>query len=934
MKIRLFSFMASALMAPTMGTAQVTQDTDSATERMSDILLQGNREVKAQEPFAAKCWLPFGPDCVNYASDSDITTELHSSATGTNTKTDGNTISTDVDYVYTISKGVTGKPNEVGVIYYGFFSKTQFQIVKYDSSTKMVTKSAVMNYGTDEMCDFTNGSFLGYLRRRTVAKMDLDMITKYVANDTRRNEIFQSFVDLNTLDYDNDGTNDLMLMLGTTLYIINGQDLKVMDKHRWCDWNEISPSSVVYDFNGDGINDYFWMSTFCPKYDFQDHSCVEGGLLLSSRDADGRVSFNSSKKTMDIKHVTSLENRCTRTAMTMRLIYPEGKNKAPKLAIATSDVARGPWVNKCYPFIYIEQQLTIMDLSAEKLCTTENLWYTPATHERRRFVAQEIKETSWWTTAYIRQRPYLFGRPALCAAFSQGYDKPQRILWIDKIMSYDNDSKTLNDEFSLADKHNALYGDDDLGHFDRIIGGQVEAITGTTADEAQRGVESFAMIVAGTKESFMTYTSWDFFDWVDVGYYVTNVSPDPKADGQWTYGLRPNSISGFKPKTLTKTNQSKGIQVELTDKCAMTTTPIIQQVISAVPYQSYNMMTPGTTLVRYTPTGGANTSLGKASSFASISSSAVLNASAHLAAYPIWNDTISTPEGMYASNSNGEDYVTFSYFPFDRFTYRVTACPSVPEMINTRLYMTKAQGSSMQTGQMAVSEFNNMVSGTACPQITDEVLHHTAGDINSYASGSGDNESVMKAFGIDESSCMAISDDIERYTNDMGEMVNVRFGYGTPRNYESTFDVESPVLFADDYNILNNSPAGCWTQTNSWNKAYTATCILPMAIDWSRGQCSYRMVWYKHTANDTEGNPLQSFMVVNYYVTSCSPMLEASADSSDATGINGINKDKTVKSVKYFDNAGREIAQPTHGMYMKVTTYTDGSHDSKKLMAR
>ena len=172
MKIRLFSFMASALMAPTMGTAQVTQDTDSATERMSDILLQGNREVKAQEPFAAKCWLPFGPDCVNYASDSDITTELHSSATGTNTKTDGNTISTDVDYVYTISKGVTGKPNEVGVIYYGFFSKTQFQIVKYDSSTKMVTKSAVMNYGTDEMCDFTNGSFLGYLRRRTVAKMD------------------------------------------------------------------------------------------------------------------------------------------------------------------------------------------------------------------------------------------------------------------------------------------------------------------------------------------------------------------------------------------------------------------------------------------------------------------------------------------------------------------------------------------------------------------------------------------------------------------------------------------------------------------------------------------------------------------------------------------------------------------------------------------
>ena len=81
-------------------------------------------------------------------------------------------------------------------------------------------------------------------------------------------------------------------------------------------------------------------------------------------------------------------------------------------------------------------------------------------------------------------------------------------------------------------------------------------------------------------------------------------------------------------------------------------------------------------------------------------------------------------------------------------------------------------------------------------------------------------------------------------------------------------------------------------------------------------------------------------MVVNYYVTASSTLEEQAKEylddynPFDHQGIDGIDADKTVESVKYFDNTGREIAQPAHGMYMKVTTYNDGTRDTKKLMAR
>ena len=49
------------------------------------------------------------------------------------------------------------------------------------------------------------------------------------------------------------------------------------------------------------------------------------------------------------------------------------------------------------------------------------------------------------------------------------------------------------------------------------------------------------------------------------------------------------------------------------------------------------------------------------------------------------------------------------------------------------------------------------------------------------------------------------------------------------------------------------------------------------------------------------------------------------------SGVNEMNADKAVASVRYYNVAGQQIAQPS-GMTIKVTTYTDGTTSAVKVV--
>ena len=58
----------------------------------------------------------------------------------------------------------------------------------------------------------------------------------------------------------------------------------------------------------------------------------------------------------------------------------------------------------------------------------------------------------------------------------------------------------------------------------------------------------------------------------------------------------------------------------------------------------------------------------------------------------------------------------------------------------------------------------------------------------------------------------------------------------------------------------------------------------------------------------------------------------ASLDDIVITGVNDINTNKTVKSVKYINVAGIESATPFEGVNIVVTNYTDGTKSAVKVI--
>ena len=59
--------------------------------------------------------------------------------------------------------------------------------------------------------------------------------------------------------------------------------------------------------------------------------------------------------------------------------------------------------------------------------------------------------------------------------------------------------------------------------------------------------------------------------------------------------------------------------------------------------------------------------------------------------------------------------------------------------------------------------------------------------------------------------------------------------------------------------------------------------------------------------------------------------LEVFPNPNPDTAVNEVNTGKTVANVRYYNMAGQEMAQP-QGMVIKVTTYTDGTTSSAKVV--
>lgn len=953
MKNQLFTILSATLIALTTAAAQNTsrEDAVSAREQMVDSIMGKNiasGEVISSLPIENGGYMQLGPQYINSMVGTNCARLdlFKNQTTPSETKCTG-AIKPDISYLYVVSKGIENT-DEVGSIFYVYFSKSEYQIIKYNPATSQVEKSEIFKYEERQVADFTRGDFMTQLRNMPTNK---DIFNQCTANDCRRNEVFQGFIDVNTLDYDGDGMADLMLTMGRELRIHNGKTFAMQEKMDITTDSNSSSSSVVYDFNGDGIDDYLCLGINSHRSENKTYADVEGKVALSHY-KDGKLTYEWKSKNMKREDIGTGTDEVLRSTMTMRLFYPEGKYKAPKLAIATCEVKHltRPLATDediisiivdygklmANPTYIFAQKLTVVDFSSTKMETEEQAWYTVAGSETKNTIAN-IKNNFY--TA--RARPFLFGKPALCAAFIDGFDNPQNIFWVNSVYSYNNTAKKFTLDYKLKNLH-----EDQSEGIDRVVGGQVEPVR--VKNEFKEGKEIFSCVLADTKSIAEEY----FSDFDDVRYKLSTVWKD---GNDWTisylvdYDRSNDKLLMF---SLATTNVDRGAKLELVKKRITCSNPIVTQVLCAPPYQEgitkdgdFGSMSFGSSTSQTT-----NSTVSTNASFCGYVEESIgckwLKFAYQFSAGSAWSKSASKgttiTRGTNTGYSGGKDFVIFNYMPADEFIYKVTECAIDPSMVGKEITFVKVRDNQICETGLTVDKFNKFVYGTSCPQISEDVLKHTVGDFYSYPSLTTEN-SIKKAFDLSDDDMLIISDSHTTML-DGTQSFSLGLSNSTSKSQGESSIMSVTVSFSAGGDLPINIGGGIksteeygWTHSVTWSESNSITCTLPKAAcNDTRYSC--QLVWYQHKDKNADGTICQNYMVGNWYITGgvkSNSNAKLKAMDHDTDGIDGIeNTGKQVESVKYFDINGCEHVAPTSGLNIKVTTFTDGTKSSVKMMNR
>ncbi len=953
MRNQLFTILSAALIASATAAAQNTsrEDAVSAREQMVDSIMGksiASGEVLSSLPIENGGYMQLGPQYINSMVGTNCARLdlFKDQMNQSETKCTG-AIKPDISYLYVVSKGIENT-DEVGSIFYVYFSKSEYQIIKYNPATSQVEKSEIFKYEERQVADFTKGDFMSPLRNIPTNK---DLFNQYTANDCRRNEVFQGFIDVNTLDYDGDGMADLMLTMGRELRIHNGKTFAMQEKMDITTDPNSSSSSVVYDFNGDGIDDYLCLGINSHKSHEETYADVEGKVALSHY-IDGKLTYEWKSKNMKREDIGTGKEKVLRSTMTMRLFYPEGKYKAPKLAIATCEVMHlteplttsDDLATKILDYVsligiptYIfAQKLTVVDFSSVKMGTEEQAWYTVAASETRNTIANRKNNL------YVgRARPFLFGKPSLCAAFIDGFDNPQNLFWINGVYNYNNTAKKFTEAYKLKNLH-----EDQSEGIDRVVGGQVEPVR--VKNEFKEGKEIFSFVLAVSK----TIAENSYSDYDDVIYKLSAVWKDGK---DWTitypvdYDRSNDKLLMF---SLATTNVDRGAKLELVKKRITCSNPIVTQVLCAPPYQKgitkdgdFGSMSFGSS----TSKAENNTVFTNSSSCGYVEESIGckwLNFSYQFSAGSSWSKSASTgmtiTRGTNMSYNQGKDFVIFNYMPADEFIYKVTECAIDPSMVGKEITFVKVRDNDISETGLTVDKFNKFVSGTSCPQISEDVLKHTVGDFSSYPSVLN-TTSIKDAYDLSDDDMLIIS---KSYLNMVDGIQSFSLGLSnsTSKSQGESSTLSVSVSFRAGGDIPINIGGGTkstdeygWTHSVTWSESNSISVTLPNAAC-NDTQYRCQLVWYQHKDKNPDGTICQNYMVGNWYINEGGKLnsnAKLKAMNVDTDGIDGIeNTGKQVESVKYFDINGCEHVAPTSGLNIKVTTFTDGTKSSVKMMNR
>ncbi len=858
-------------------TVLLQQNQDKLTNTLLDMAGVNSTEVESTEPIPDSTFLRVGPENVysmtgNSGTEYKVAPSMFSTITAQNTVTH----TLDIGYLYSVCTAGHVK-NAQDVIFNVYFDKSRYQIVKAGRDGTVYAKSSVLSYSTSQIPDITDAKYINILREKSTSAMDI--FNGYVSNNTRRNEVFQSHVDASALDYNDDGTDDLFLFLGNTLYIYDGNTLEQLFTYKLTSNTNNSPSAVVADFNADGTDDYLCLVATLSSYSLQ-NTRIMGLYIGSSYDA------KADKMTYTVRTVSINEGdvartgKATRRAMlTTRVFYPYGKNNVAKLLVALTEIRLQQVSGKYYNFF--DHTLTCLNISGGDLEAGNNNWYTVGISRQEQSLCQFHTSVGYWFGGkYDRRRPFYFGHPALATAFIDGINNPQLIYWINRIYENDEKTQTFSQLYEIPNQHEPNYPG-----FDRVVGGQV--VAEKTAEGISKGREMFVFHYANSNDREDRGTIYDDFDWQDYEFKLGCLWRDVKLkSASWNF-VSTNPItetSGSRLTfALTPVEDGKGALLKLMRKDVISTNPVISYVLAAPPY--IKGLTSKYGSVAFTKSQSSSTSHTDATTWrvgggvdVTAKFGGIFSVNVHTAVVHSWTNqfktSVSESESRGSGTQSGEDWVVFNYMPADQYTYKVIKCEAAPEMVGEQFKIVKVRNTGMLQKGMSVSDYNEMVKGTTCRQIGTNVISHTMGDVSSYKHGAYDEAAMRSAFKVDKSDYFRYSTAFDVPEENADETVSLSYSKGGSEDHSESTSIDVTVSlgigkqeWAWGGGVFGTGGwTTSWTQSKSWDDTYRIDAKLPNVYNPKDNNYTYCLVWYRHRTEDSAGTELENYMVANWYV--------------------------------------------------------------------
>jgi hypothetical protein len=167
----------------------------------------------------------------------------------------------------------------------------------------------------------------------------------------------------------------------------------------------------------------------------------------------------------------------------------------------------------------------------------------------------------------------------------------------------------------------------------------------------------------------------------------------------------------------------------------------------------------------------------------------------------------------------------------------------------------------------------------------------------------------------------------------VGETRTVTISLDDVEEYSAfQMDVKMPRgLTASNFKMEKQSSRHSFITSEEKDGMIRVLCYSPMVDDLDNNE--KMLLTFDVTAIDNTGGDI-IIDGIELVTTTCQPVhLDALAISvNQSSTINEISTNKSIALIEYYNLAGQKLAEPVRGMTIVVTTYTDGSQSTQKVI--